>query len=198
MDHTRRAKRKTKRKVMHQEIATGSILIAMPMLQDPNFRQTVVLICEHSEEGSLGLVMNRPTEVEVSALLTDLPDLLGAKQVYTGGPVAKDGMLILCQSHYTVEGHPILNDIFLAKDIEVLKNPDALGPGSRTRCYLGYAGWAEGQLEAELKSGAWRLIPGDPSLVFEADTASIWQDMMRKMGGEWTVYATMPPDPSLN
>ena len=183
---------------MDQKIAKGSLLIAMPMLHDPNFRQTVILVCEHGEEGSLGLVLNRPTEVEVSTLLADIPELPGAKQVYAGGPVAKDGMLILCRSPYAPFGHPILQDVFLARDLDVLKDPEVLGPGSRTRCYLGYAGWTQGQLEAELKTGAWRLIPGDPSLVFEADSASVWQEMMRRMGEEWAIYATMPPDPTLN
>lgn len=183
---------------MDQDIQKGQILIAMPTLADPNFRQTVVLVCEHGMEGTLGLILNRPTELEVSALLSEVPDLPGPKRVYTGGPVGKDGMLVLCRSRFNPNGHAILNDISLAKDLQVLKDPELLGPGGQIRCYLGYAGWGPGQLETELKAGAWHTIPGNSEIVFNADPSSVWQETMRKMGGEWSIYATMPPDPSQN
>src|SRR5215471_2635820 len=95
--------------IIDREIAKGKFLIAMPVLNDPNFRQTVVLLCEHGPEGSLGLVVNRPTDLEVSNLLEDFPDLSaaslsagrtdfeGAGRLHTGGPVNQNGMLILCR-----------------------------------------------------------------------------------------------------
>ncbi len=183
---------------MDQEIEKGKLLIAMPMLVDPNFRQTVVLLCEHGPNGSLGLVINRPTEVDASTFVDELPDLEGAGQIFAGGPVGKDAMLILCHGHETLEDQSILKNVFLVKDLEMLKLTGQIGPEGRIRCFLGYAGWASGQLEAEITAGAWRMIPGDSGLIFDANPAVLWQEMMTQIGGEWSIYATMPPDPSLN
>ncbi len=183
---------------MNEVIEKGKLLVALPTLRDTNFWQTVVLLCEHSPEGSMGLVVNRPTEVDVSTLLNDHPYLAGAGQVYAGGPVQKNAMLILCRSSEPPEDAAILENIFLARDLEMFKNPDLLGPDGKIRCYVGYAGWGQGQLEAELKAGAWQLLPGDAGLIFDADFATLWQKMMQRIGGEWAIYASMPPDPSLN
>ena len=183
---------------MDLEIAKGKLLIAMPMLIDPNFRQTVILLCEHGPDGSLGLVVNRPTDVEVSTLVQDFPDLASAEWVYAGGPVGRNAMLVLCRGNDTPEEPGILKDVFLAKDLEMLKFQGQLGLEGRIRCYVGYAGWAPGQLEAEVNAGAWHLIPGDSSLIFDANPATLWQEMMARIGGECAIYATMPPDPSVN
>jgi putative transcriptional regulator len=183
---------------MEEVIEKGKLLVALPTLRDSNFWQTVILLCEHGPEGSLGLVVNRPTEVEVSTLLDDHPYLAGAGCVYAGGPVQKNAMLILCRSNEAPEGSGILKNVFLARDLEALKTPNLLGPERKIHCYIGYAGWGQGQLEAEVKAGAWHLLPGDADLIFNADPATLWQKMMQRIGGEWAIYATMPPNPSLN
>lgn len=180
-----------------QEISKGKLLIAMPMLNDPNFRQTVVLLCEYGPDGALGLVVNRPTEAAVSTLIDDFPTLAGSGRVYAGGPVAKNGMLILCRGE-APEGHTVLEGLSLAKDLESLKMPGALGPDGEIRCYLGYAGWAPGQLEAEIEAGAWSLLPADSTLIFDADPAALWPQLMRRLGPGWAFYSTMPSDPNLN
>ncbi|HZR47277.1 MAG TPA: YqgE/AlgH family protein [Candidatus Manganitrophaceae bacterium] len=181
---------------LNQEIARGKLLIAMPMLNDPNFRQTVVLLCEYGSEGALGVVVNRPTEVPVSTLIDDFPNLAGTERVYAGGPVAKNGMLILCRG--ASEESPVVDGVFVAKDLESLKTPGALGPDGEVRCYLGYAGWSPGQLEAEIESGAWQTLPADSTLIFDADPAALWPQMMRRLGPGWAFYATMPADPNMN
>jgi putative transcriptional regulator len=136
--------------------------------------------------------------VDASTFVNELPDLEGTGQVFAGGPVGKDAMLILCHGHETLEDQSILKNVFLVKDLEMLKLRGQIGPEGRIRCYLGYAGWAPGQLEAEISAGAWHLIPGDPGLIFDANPAVLWQEMMAHIGGEWSIYATMPQDPSLN
>jgi putative transcriptional regulator len=184
--------------LMNQEIAKGKFLIAMPILSDPNFLQTIVLLCEHGPDGSLGLVVNRPTGVEVSTLIEDFPDLAGAGRVHSGGPVDQNGMLILCRGKTELQNQGILKDVFLVTDLAALKKHEGLGPSERVRCYLGYAGWAPGQLEAEIQAGAWRLAAGDSRLIFNTNPAAVWQEMMHRMGREWAIYASMPPDPSSN
>jgi putative transcriptional regulator len=183
---------------MDQEIEKGKLLIAMPMLVDPNFRQAIVLLCEHGPEGSLGLVVNRPTNVEVSTLVQDFPDLANTGRVFSGGPVGRNTLLVLCHGNNVSEEHRILKNIFLAKDLEMLRLEGQLEPELRIRCYIGYAGWGPGQLEAEVTAGAWHLMPANPDLIFNANSTTLWQGMMAELGGEWTLYATMPPDPSVN
>ena len=190
---------------MHKKISKGKLLVAMPMLRDPNFQQTVVLLCEHGADGSLGVVVNRPTGVEVSSLINDLSELsvgqtvlADAGQIYSGGPVGKNGMLVLCRGNAASESFGILKDVYLVTDLSALKIPEQPGQYEKVRCYLGHAGWASGQLEAEIQSGAWRLRQGDSRLIFDTDPATVWQEMMRRMGRDWTIYASMPPDLSLN
>ena len=183
---------------MDREIAKGKLLIAMPILSDPNFRQTVVLLCEHGSDGSLGLVVNRPMDVEVSTLIENFPDLVDAGRVHSGGPVNQSGVLILCQREAETQSQGILKDVFLVTDLAELEKPGESESNKNVRCYLGYAGWAPGQLETEMQAGAWRLVPGDSRLIFNADPAAVWREMMHQMGKEWAIYASMPPDLSSN
>src|SRR3989338_6568022 len=106
---------------MNSELSKGKLLIAMPTLIDPHFRRTVVLLCEHGPDGTLGLIVNRPTEVEVSTLISDLSGPPGAERVFAGGPVGKNGMLILCHMQdpnlrgaSEASGHEIFENLFLA------------------------------------------------------------------------------------
>ena len=174
----------------------GLLLVAMPTLLDPNFRQTLVLLCEHGPEGSMGLVINRPTEVEVSALVDEFPALTQTGLVYSGGPVSRNAMLVLFRGEDLQEGHGILENVFLAKTLEVFRSSGF--SDQDVRCYLGYAGWGPGQLENEMKSGAWTVMPADAGMIFEPDPSLLWQEMMQRLGGDWSVYSSLPSDPSLN
>ncbi len=146
----------------------------------------------------MGLVVNRPSELEVSALIQEFPALAQAGRVYAGGPVSKNALLFLCRGNAVEGTHNILEDVYLAKDLDMFKTPGLLNMDREIRCFLGYAGWAPGQLETEIKAGAWALMPSNSRLIFDADTTILWQDMMRRMGGQWSVYGFMPPDPSMN
>ena len=184
---------------MNKTPARGHLLVALPTLLDPNFRRTVVLICEHGPEGSMGLVVNRPLEVEVSQLvLEEFPILTGTGKLFSGGPVGKDSLVILRRGPGAPEGHPILHDVHLAQDFELFRDAESLGEDEDIRCFSGYAGWGADQLETELKSGAWELLDGDSTLVFDADPTVLWNEMIRRIGGPWSVYADMAPDPSMN
>jgi len=184
---------------MKKNPARGQLLIALPTLLDPNFWQTVVLICEHGPEGSMGLVVNRPLEVEVSQLaLEEYPILTEAGKLSAGGPVGRDSLLILRRGSNLSEGHQIFHDVFLAQDFESFRNAGLLKEDEDIRCFSGYAGWIGGQLEQEIQSRAWELLDGDSTLVFDADPKVLWSEMIRRIGGEWARYADMSPDPSMN
>jgi putative transcriptional regulator len=183
------------------QVNKGSFLIASPHLRDPNFRQTVVLMCEHGAGGSLGLVVNRRTEHHIMDVLpqtTGLHERAGL--VYSGGPVQKDNLLILHRIRQSVpESQPIFDGVCLGGDLSALEEVSSEGEtDDLVRVYMGYAGWAPGQLQFELSLGSWIILPADLKLVFARDPLKMWPDVMRSLGGNFRLYATMPPDPTAN
>ena len=188
-------------KSWEKQVGKGVFLIASPHLKDPNFRQTVVLICEHGPGGSLGLVVNRRTDQHIMDVLpqaTGLHEKTGL--VYRGGPVQKDSLLILHRiSGEIPESQPIFDGVCLGGDLVVLEQVCAQdGPGDLIRVYMGYAGWAPGQLQFELATGSWLVTPADLKVVFARDPLQSWPTILRSLGGIFSTYATMPVDPSLN
>jgi len=184
----------------HTMLEKGAMLIAMPALLDPNFRQTVVLLCEQGAQGAMGLVLNRPTTVPLSTILPEAGKLYGREEsVYVGGPVQTNALMILYQGEPIPTVHSVSEDVHLAGDLHLLQTlGHPVGAELPMRFYLGYAGWASGQLEMELRAGAWKLLPFDSKIVFEEDPLRIWPRLMQTLGQEWAVYADMPPDPRLN
>mgnify|MGYP001564513647 CR=1 FL=1 len=184
-----------------QKVGRGMFLVATPHLKDPNFRQTVVLICEHGAGGSLGLVVNRRTDQHITEVLpqaTGLHERAGF--VYTGGPVQKDSLLILHRLGWEVpESRPIFDGVCLGGELGVLEEELTQDHGEGlVRVYMGYAGWAAGQLQFELASGSWLVLPAQMPMVFARDPLQVWPAILRALGGDYALYATMPPDPSLN
>ncbi len=179
----------------------GMLLVASPSLRDPNFRQTVVLLCEHGPDGALGVVVNRPTEVLLSEALPQVPVLEGQRHVlFAGGPVQPNQVLILYRlPQEAVETHHVFDGVYLGGDMQALERI-LVTPREREafRAYIGYSGWGPGQLEQEMETGAWITLPGDPSVVFEKDPSQVWTDILRSLGGRYELYAEMPPDPHLN
>jgi putative transcriptional regulator len=186
----------------------GRLLVATPVLGDPNFRRTVVLIVEHEEEqGTLGVVLNRPTEVPVGQVLEPWTDLATTPSVvFSGGPVAPTSALALALVPGTDEPigwHPLDGPPAKAMSRLGLVDLDA-PPGllsdaiARLRVYAGYAGWGAGQLQAEIDEGAWYVLPADPVDAFSADPVKLWPAILRRQGGELAYVATYPDDPSQN
>ena len=183
------------------KITRGTFLIATPHLRDPNFRQTVVLICEHGSGGSLGLVINRRTDQHIMEVLpqaTGLHEKVGL--VYVGGPVQKDNLLVLHRMGREVpDARQIFDGVCLGGDLAALEEASAEGQEEDLiRVYMGYAGWAPGQLQFELSTGSWIVLPADLKMVFARDPLHVWPTILRSLGGAYTLYATMPVDPSLN
>jgi putative transcriptional regulator len=187
--------------VLRAPLEKGSLLVALPSLVDPNFKQTVVLLCEAGEDGSMGLVVNRPTPLRLSEALPEQDILQGSDvPVYMGGPVQTDRILILNRGGSPVEGFlPIFSEIALGGTLEALKEAaTGLGITGEFRPYRGYAGWGPGQLEDEIDEGAWLVLPGDPDAVFTRHPERLWQEIMGRTGGMLGIYASMPPDPTVN
>lgn len=174
--------------------------MALPGLADPNFRQTVVLMCEHNQEGSLGLILNRPTQVELSGLLPKPEWSRGREDfVFEGGPVQKSGLMVLYQGNSVESSVPVFKDVYLSGDLEAVMGEGILGKGSsQIRFYAGYAGWSPQQLEGEVAAGGWKLLPGTLGLVFGEENTSAWPQVIGSVGKEYEIYSEMPPDPSSN
>jgi putative transcriptional regulator len=181
------------------ETRRGRLLVASPSLADPNFRRAVVLMLEHSEEGALGLVLNRPTplvarEALPGALADAMPD---DERVYQGGPVQPEAVIVLADfSDATLAAS-------VAFDMVGIVDPDAdasrLGDGVRAiRAYGGYAGWGEGQLEREIAEEAWIDAAPAAEDVFGGDPDGLWSRVLERKGGTWRLIARMPENPSVN
>jgi len=175
----------------------GHLLIAGPSLVDPNFWRTVVLVGEHSDEGALGVILNRASDASVDEAVPELAvlvDDMGAMHV--GGPVQPAAIIVLADFVEPERaGALVLDSVgFLPSEVD----PDSLGELRRARVYAGYAGWGPGQLDGELEEGSWIVEPALAEDVFTAEPETLWSDVLRRKGGPFGVLALMPPDPSLN
>ena len=169
----------------------GQLLIAAPQLVD-YFRRTVVLVVEHNEEGAMGLVLNRPTETDVAEAVPDLAALADSVDVvHAGGPVQPDAVLVLGDFEEPEEaGTPVSGTLGLL-------DPEHPDPAlRRVRVYAGYAGWAPGQLDAEMEEGAWIVEPAAPDDPFTRE--DLWAAVLQRKGGAYALMVSMPIDPSLN
>jgi putative transcriptional regulator len=177
----------------------GKLLLAAPALKDPNFDRAVVFIAEHSEDGAMGLVLNRPSEAPVVDAIPDLTWVADSDElVYVGGPVAPNGVIVLAEWADPSQAVVLVDDDlgFVPGDAE---DTDALADAvRRARVYAGHAGWGPGQLEDELAEEAWIVEAPLREELFSDDPEGLWSAVLRRKGREFALLSTMPPDPSLN
>jgi putative transcriptional regulator len=175
----------------------GQLLVASPGLLDPNFRRTVVLVTEHTEDGAAGLVLNRPTESEVSEIVPALESLVDdGEPIFMGGPVQPNGVLVLGEF---LDPDDAAVPLFGSLGFPSLDEPDDVVPlTTRRRIFAGYAGWGSGQLEDELAREDWILEEAQPDDAFTETPGELWADVLRRKGGIYELVARMPEDPSVN
>jgi len=180
------------------ESLKGQLLLASPGLFDPNFRRTVVLVTEHSDEGAAGLVLNRPSEATVGEAIPDLAALAGEEApVFVGGPVQQEAVLVLAEFDDADEAATLVaGDVgFVPADADF----DLLNASTRrARVFAGYAGWGAGQLESELEEDSWLVEPIDGADLFPDVGADLYAAVLRRKGGSWRVLALLPDDPRMN
>lgn len=185
---------------------TGSLLVATPLLSDPNFGRTVVLVVEHETSGALGVVLNRPTQVRVAEILESWGDLTTGPQVmFQGGPVALDSALAVGGMLAQDDEEPLgwrrisaerLGGLGL---VDLDAPPEVLaGELGSLRIFAGYAGWGAGQLESEVEDGSWYVVEAEKTDPFTADPDRLWRDVLRRQPGDLALVATFPEDPTQN
>lgn len=172
------------------------LLVASPMLGDPNFERTVVFMLEHSDEGAVGLVLNRPSEVEIEEPLEDWSRFTSYPSVvFVGGPVSREAVIALARA---AEGRiddswqPILGPVGV---LDLTSDADVIGDAiDDLRIFSGYAGWGPGQLEGEIDEGAWFVVEAEAADAFAATPADLWRDVLRRQPLPLKRYALFPPD----
>lgn len=172
------------------------LLVATPGLTDPNFERSVVYLIEHDDEGAVGVVLNRPSHTDVETVFAGelevetLTGLVSSPPVFfIGGPVSTDSIVALGSP--SQGGAPGLVDLATI-------NGSAAAPPTSIRLFAGYAGWASGQLEAEIASGAWVVVDAAPDDVFHAAPDNLWREVLRRQGGVLAQMARYPDDVSVN
>ncbi len=178
---------------------TGQFVIAAPSLTDSNFLRSVVLMINHDQEGALGVIVNRPLTNSLGEVWNELGvDAACGRTIFLGGPVP--GPILVLHGQPDQNGGQVLQGVFLATEREqmqeiLLRNDD------QCRVVVGYAGWAAGQLESELRTGGWLIFPATASHVF-ADPANLWHDLIRGVADQVLAAANerlvRPDDPRLN
>jgi putative transcriptional regulator len=184
-------------RIMSESLA-GQLLLASPTLQDPNFVRTVVLIGIHSDEGAMGVVLNRPSNATVSEAVPQLEGIVGALEtVYVGGPVQPSSVVFLAEFlEPSLAGTLVLGRIgFPAPDAGIEQLSQAT---ERARVFAGHAGWGRGQLDAEVADGDWIAHPAEPQDVFTDVPEDLWSSVLTRKGGSYALIARMPLDPSVN
>lgn len=162
-------------------ITQGSFLVAARKLRDPNFSQTVVFLIQYDKTGAMGVVINRPTEVKLSAVLTDLKALQKrSDKIFWGGPVENNQLLLLFRSDVQPkESMQVLQDVFLGSSPKVIERMLKNKSGeNRFRVFAGYAGWAPGQLDQEVARGDWHILPAKADIIFNKKPAEIWPELI--------------------
>lgn len=174
---------------------TGQLLVAMPQMTDPRFERSVVYLCAHSDEGAMGLVINRLIDsLTFGSLLEQLGiDSGGSTElpIHFGGPVESSRGFVLHSADYVQDSTLLIDqEIALTATVDVLRAiADGNGPKQRVLA-LGYAGWAPGQLDAEIQANGWLLVPADADLVFGADNENKWDRALRKLGIDLTLLSS--------
>ncbi len=184
----------------HRKVISGSLLISEPFISDPNFERSVVLICAHDDtDGTFGLILNQVSELFLADVLEDniYPDV----PLYIGGPVQQNTLHYIHRRPDLVEGgKELVKGLFWGGNFAQMKihlNNGVLHPND-VRCFVGYSGWEEGQLDGELKQDAWIVSQTNTSFIFDTPSEDFWRSILKTMGGDFKVMANYPTDPRLN
>lgn len=162
--------------------APGVFLVAKPSIDGGPFWRSVVLLLAHGDQGTLGVIVNRTTEIPLSKVLSELDaDETGDPALNFGGPVALDGLMFLFRSDAPPEDlKSVMGDVYFSGDRELLEKLLKKKEGrDRLKLYLGHAGWSPGQLQGEIARGSWILIPADAFTVFQKSPEAIWPELAR-------------------
>ncbi len=181
-------------------LTKGSLLIASPEINSGLYAKSVVLICEHNESGSFGLIINKPLYVDLPEEVINMKEAANQHlSTWTGGPI-QVGQMMLLHSCNTIPDQvlQINSDLFLGGDLDFLQTSAADPEGPFIRLCFGYSGWENGQLEKEIAKGYWLTLQATSKHLFQENTDTLWKTLLNEMGGKASDLANLPEDLSLN
>jgi putative transcriptional regulator len=176
--------------------APGRLLIAHPFLQDPNFMRTVILLTDHSPEGTVGYVLNRPLDITVSQAVDSLDHFHEA--LYYGGPLHLDTLHYIHTFKHLKGGIPILPDVYWNGNFDILSLITEHATSQEIRFFCGYSGWAPGQLQHEIIQQAWIISEANNTLIFDTPPEHLWKSALIALGNPFAQFANYPISPLLN
>lgn len=186
----------------NENYGKGHFLIANPVLPDPNFSRTVVLLCNHDDQGSFGLVVNREAPIQANEIFKEMGmSSIPSEKIYVGGPVSPAQVFYLCYSKNPLpELEAICDGVYLGMSWELLDNlmVRVEAPEKNIRFYLGYSGWGAGQLEDEMSRLSWLTCEAQSKLVFQDEEESIWANAVKSMGKDYEYLVKAPVNPQWN
>ena len=185
---------------MTERVLTGRLLVATPILGDPNFDRTVVLMLEHAGDGAIGLVLNRPSELDVAEPMPEWELMAAWPQViFVGGPVAQSAVIGLGRREAGGDEtwKPVVGGVGI---VDLGAGPSTAGPSiEELRLFAGYAGWGAGQLEAEIDAGAWWVVDAAAGDALSPTPERLWTEVLRRQTrSRLAMHAHFPMDPSAN
>jgi putative transcriptional regulator len=177
----------------------GQLILDNGKLQGSFFHRTVILICQHDEEGAFGLVLNRSTKNKVGdALVANLPDTIKDETLYLGGPVQPQALSFLHNDAFIPDAN-VMPNLNLGHSLDsLLEISESFSTSQRVKIFAGYAGWSPGQLEDEMKRDTWMTHPASIDLVFHPNPDQLWKAILSEKGWKYRLIAEAPEDPSLN
>lgn len=185
--------------MVREDVKSGKVLLAEPFMLDPNFKRSAVLLCEHSSEGSIGFIMNKPLQMRIDELIEDFPEFSG--EVFFGGPVQTDTVHFIHNVGDLLDDSvPVSNGVYWGGDFEKLKfliSSDMVSE-SNVRFFVGYSGWSEGQLADEMTYGSWIMANMDSNYLFKLQPKELWERVMYDKGNAYTVISQIPESLSWN
>jgi putative transcriptional regulator len=178
--------------------AQGCLLLSEPFMLDPNFKRTVVLLAEHNENGTIGFILNRPINVKLNEAVAELP---GNGKLYYGGPVGTDQLFFIHTLGDRIDGSmEIRKGIYWGGNFETVKFmlKENLFSEGEIFFFIGYSGWAPKQLEKEMNENSWIVASMKPEYLRNKHFDTLWADVLKGMGKEYSMLSNFPEDPQMN
>ena len=181
------------------EPSGGCILVSEPHLPDTNFDRTVILLCKHDAEGSFGFILNRKSNVQLHELMNEASGI--KSPVFIGGPVEQNTLHFIHQDETLVDAEQIDDSFYWGGNFDLLLSwlHDKVIEMDKVRFFLGYCGWGAGQLIEEINENSWMVFkPSSREIIFNEQSEDMWKNILKKMGGRFSMYSKYPEDPRLN